>query len=77
MARRANSGLKAGQIIIGLIGLGGAIAGGWFFLNRTSDPHATTPSLNVDEYLERSASLEGNTYKFNGTVQGQLKRSPE
>ncbi|MGK0189586.1 MAG: hypothetical protein ACI9R3_005403, partial [Verrucomicrobiales bacterium] len=46
-------------------------------LNRTSDPHATTPSLNVDEYLERSASLEGNTYKFNGTVQGQLKRSPE
>ena len=77
MARRANSGLKAGQIIIGLIVLAGLIGGGWFFLNHGSDPHATTPTLDVTEYLERSASLEGNTYKFNGVVQGQLKRDKD
>ena len=77
MARRANSGLKAGQIITGLIVLGSVIGGGWFFLNHGSDPYATTPTLDINEYLERSASLEGNTYKFNGTVQAQLKRSSE
>lgn len=77
MARRANSGINTGQIIIGLILLACAVGGGWFFLTRTGDPHSTTPDLNVTDYLERSASLEGNTYKFNGTVQGQLKRDQD
>ena len=77
MARRAKSGLKPGQLITGLIILAAVVGGGWFVLNHGGDPHATTPTLDIAEYRDRAASLEGNTYKFTATVQEQLDRNEE
>ena len=77
MPRRAKSGLNIGQILIGFIILGAVVGGGWFFLAHGGDPYATTPTLDVNEYRDRSASLEGNTYKLTGTVQEQLDRSED
>lgn len=77
MGRRAKSSISALQILLGLFAIGALVAGGWLFLNHGSDPHATTPTLDVNEFRERSASMEGNAYKFFGTVQGQLSRSEQ
>jgi len=77
MARRAKTGLKAGQLFIGLVILAVVVGGGWIFLNHGGDPYATTPTLDIAEYRDRAASLEGNTYKLTCTVQEQLDRSEE
>lgn len=72
MARRARSKVNPIQIIL-LLGVGAAIiAGGYSFLNRSTDPFAGITPLSTAEYLENANSLSGNTYHVEGTIDDRL-----
>lgn len=72
MARRAQSGLKPAHIIAIAALLVGLIGGGWSLLNRGTDPMTGLTALSMEEYLESSNALSGNTYKVEGTIDNRL-----
>jgi hypothetical protein len=72
MARRAQSGIKPAHLIAILALLAGIIVGGWSLLNRGTDPMTGLTPLSMDEYLESSNALSGNTYKIEGTIDNRL-----
>jgi hypothetical protein len=75
MARRASSSAHPVWIVVALILATGAIAGGYFLFNRVSDPYRTMTVLPVNDYLENSNSLRGNTYKLDATISQSLEWS--
>lgn len=82
MPRRASSGVSRGQLI-GLALAVGGICIVAFLISRifTGDLGGAsgrgTSELNIQEYLENANSLRGNVYKVSGTVEEQLKWTPE
>ena len=72
MARRAQSGIKPAHLIAILALLAGIIVGGWSLLNHGTDPMTGLTQLSMDEYLESSNALSGNTYKIEGTIDNRL-----
>ncbi len=76
MPRRASSSVPIWVVLLCLVILGAAIAGGSFLYRRVSDPYRTLQPLDVAAYLESANSLRGNVYKINGTVGTSLSWSP-
>ncbi len=53
-----------------------AVAVGALLFNKSGDPYRTMTVLPVQDYLDNSNSLRGNTYKIDATVVESLKYSP-
>lgn len=81
MPRRASSGINAQQII-GLVVAIVLVAGIGFLLLKTFSHRSQAASsqrateLDVSDYLENANSLRGNVYAVTGTVEDQLKWTP-
>jgi hypothetical protein len=77
MARKKSSSLS--KILLPIAaGFFVIIALGFVFLgSKDKSTHRTVPSLNVEDYLENSNSLRGNTYKLEGKVAESLAWSPD
>lgn len=74
MARRAKSSFKPVHLI-GVFTLVGLLAYGGYSLMRRSGSDgnfAGTSDLDVQEYLENSNALSGNTYRIEGIVEERL-----
>jgi len=74
MPRRAQSGVNPAHwlgLIIILAVLGG---GGYFIMNRATDPLTGITELSADEFLENATALGGNTYKLEGIVDDRLDK---
>jgi len=76
MPRRASSSLNPLWIVLTLLLVVGAIAGGRFLFRGVSDPYRTIPPLEVGLYLESANSLRGNVYKITATISNALAWSP-
>jgi len=76
MARRASSSAHPVLIVVSVLLLIGAIAGGWALYKTVSDPYRTLTPMDVATYLDNANSLRGNVYKINGAVANQLAWSP-
>jgi hypothetical protein len=53
-----------------------ALAGGYFLFGRASDPYRTLTPLPIQDYLQNSNSLRGNVYKLDATIGQSLQWSP-
>jgi hypothetical protein len=53
-----------------------ALAGGYFLFGRASDPYRTLTPLPIADYLANSNSLRGNVYKLDAVVGQSLQWSP-
>lgn len=53
-----------------------ALGGGYFLFGRASDPFRGTSPLPVQDYLQNSNSLRGNSYKLDAVVAQSLQWSP-
>lgn len=74
MARRAKSSFKPTHLI-SVFALVGVLAYGGYSLMRRSGSDgnfAGTSDLDVQEYLENSNALSGNTYRIEGIVEERL-----
>lgn len=74
MARRAKSSFKPAHLI-SVFALVGLLAYGGYSLMRRSGSDgnfAGTSDLDVQEYLENSNALSGNTYRIEGIVEERL-----
>lgn len=73
MARRAQSGLKPLHITILVVLIGIALSVVWWLMNRGGDPMTGVTPLDPSEYLESAASLSGNVYRVEGTIDDRLE----
>jgi hypothetical protein len=76
MARRASSSAHPVWMLIAAVLLIGALAGGYLLFGKISDPYRTMTPLPVQDYLQNSNSLRGNSYKLEATVSQTLKVVP-
>ena len=76
MARRARSTQRFGPLLAGLAAALALIAAGGYFLGSSGKPYRTAPEFPVDQYLEESSSLRGNTYRLSGSVINSIAWSP-
>ena len=72
MARRANSSIRPLWIVVALVGLALAIAGGVVLQNHGGEPFRTVPALDLSDYLNNANSLQGNIYKIKGQITQSL-----
>ena len=63
-------------MLMGLVLVLAALAGGYFLFGRASDPYRTLTPLPVQDYLQNSNSLRGNVYKLDATIGQSLQWSP-
>lgn len=75
MARRASSPAHPAWMLIAVVLLMAAVAGGYFIYGRVSDPYRTMTPLPVRDYLENSNSMRGNTYKMEATIESSIEVS--
>lgn len=84
MPRRASSGISRGQIAgLSLVVLGVCVVA--FLLLRIlggdltggTGGRSTATELNITDYLENANSLRGNVYQVTGTIEEQLRWTPE
>ena len=75
MARRASSSAHPVWILIAVVILASAIAGGYLLFGRVNDPYRTLAALPAQDYLQNANSLRGNVYKLDATVVKQLEFS--
>lgn len=72
MSRRAQSGVRPTHWL-GLIAILAFVGGGGFFLmNRTTDPMTGITELSAGEFMENATALSGNEYKIEGVVDDRL-----
>jgi hypothetical protein len=76
MPRRASSRTHPVWLVVALILLAGALAGGAYLWVTLSDPYRTLATIDVPTYLDNANSLRGNVYKFTGTIDSELAWSP-
>jgi hypothetical protein len=76
MPRRASSRTHPVWLVVALLLLAGALAGGAYLWMTLSDPYRTLTAIDVPAYLENADSLRGNVYKFTGTIDSELAWSP-
>ncbi len=62
-------------MLIAVVLLMAAVAGGYFIYGRVSDPYRTMTPLPVRDYLENSNSMRGNTYKMEATIESSIEVS--
>lgn len=63
-------------LLVPVVVLGVAAAGGWFLLSGFLDPYRTVAPLDIPAYVSSARSLRGNTYKLEGEVLDSLAWSP-
>jgi hypothetical protein len=72
MSRRAQSGVRPTHWL-GLIAVTACVgAGGFFLMNRTTDPMTGITELSAGEFMENATALSGNEYKVEGIVDDRL-----
>ena len=76
MPRRASSSTNPVRLVVVLILVAGALAGGAYFWMTLSDPYRTLAPIDIAVYLDNANSLRGNVYKFSGTIDSELAWSP-
>ena len=76
MARRASSSAHPVWILLAVVLVIAAVAGGYLLFGKASDPYRTLSPLPITDYLQNSNSLRGNVYKIEGTVLQSLSWSP-
>lgn len=76
MPRRASSKTHPVWLVVVLILLAGALAGGAYLWVTLSDPYRTLTPIDVGTYLDNANSLRGNVYKLTGTIDSELAWSP-
>ncbi len=76
MPRRASSRTHPVWLVVALVLLAGALAGGAYLWISLSDPYRTLTPIDVTTYLDSANSLRGNVYKLTGTIDSQLTWSP-
>ncbi len=76
MPRRASSRTHPVWLVVALVLLAGALAGGVYLWISLSDPYRTLTPIDVATYLDSADSLRGNVYKLTGTIDSQLAWSP-
>jgi len=76
MPRRASSRTHPAWLVVALLLLAGALAGGAYVWSRLCDPYRTLTPIDVATYLDNANSLRGNVYKFTGTIDSELAWSP-
>jgi hypothetical protein len=76
MPRRASSRTNPVRLVVVLILVAGALAGGAYFWMTLSDPYRTLAPIDIGVYLDNANSLRGNVYKFSGTIDSELAWSP-
>jgi len=76
MARRRNSSIQPGWLILAVVLLLAAFLGSRIFHATASDPYRTIAPFDVAAYLENANSLRGNIYKVDGEVSNSLAWSP-
>ena len=76
MARRASSSAHPAWMLLAVLLVLAAVAGGYFLFGKASDPYRTLSPLPIADYLQNSNSLRGNVYKIEGTVAQSLQWSP-
>lgn len=76
MARRASSSAHPAWMLIAVVLVLAALGGGYFLFGRASDPFRGISSLPVQDYLQNSNSLRGNSYKLDAVVGQSLQWSP-
>jgi len=77
MPRRASSRTHPVWLVVALILLAGALAGGAYLWMSLSDPYRTLAPIDVPTYLDNANSLRGNVYKLTGTIDSELAWSPD
>jgi len=76
MPRRASSKTHPVWLVVALIVLAGAVAGGAYLWMTLSDPYRTLTRIDIPTYLDNANSLRGNVYKLTGTIDAELAWSP-
>lgn len=76
MARRARSAPRFGLLFGGLAAALLLIAVGGYLLGSRGVPYRTMPEFPVQEYLDTSTTLRGNSYRLSGAVLNALAWSP-
>ena len=76
MSRRARSTPRFGSLLAGLAAALILVAIGGYFLGSSGKPYRAAPEFPVDQYLEESSSLRGNTYRLSGSVINSIAWSP-
>jgi hypothetical protein len=76
MPRRASSKSSPLWLVVVLILLAGALAGGAYLWMSLSDPYRTLAPIDIPTYLDNANSLRGNVYKLTGTIDSELAWSP-
>ncbi len=76
MPRRASSKTHPVWLVVALVVVAGALAGGAYLWMAVSDPYRTLPPIDVAAYLDNANSLRGNVYKLDGTIDSALAWSP-
>jgi len=76
MARRASSSAHPVWMLMVVVLVLAALAGGYFLFGRASDPYRTLTPLPIPDYLQNSNSLRGNVYKLDAIVSQSLQWSP-
>jgi len=77
MPRRASSRTHPIWLVVALVFVAGALAGGAYLWMAVSDPYRTLPEIDVTTYLDNANSLRGNVYKLDGTIDSALAWSPD
>ena len=77
MPRRASSRTHPVWLVVALVVLAGALAGGAYLWISLSDPYRTLTPIDVATYLDSANSLRGNVYKLTGTIDSELAWSPD
>ena len=76
MARRASSSAHPVWMLMVVVLVLAALAGGYFLFGRASDPYRTLTPLPIQDYLQNSNSLRGNVYKLDAVIGQSLQWSP-
>lgn len=76
MHRRARSTPRFGSLLAGLAVALALVAIGGYFLGSSGKPYRTAAEFPVDQYLEESSSLRGNSYRLSGSVINSISWSP-
>jgi hypothetical protein len=76
MPRRARSAPRSGWLFAALGLVLVLVAVGGYFFGSSDQPYRAAPEFPVEQYLEESTTMRGNTYRLTGAVLNALAWSP-
>ncbi len=77
MPRRRSSPVPLTTWVLLVVPAAGAVYFGWRALRGPESPFPGVPELKSSDYFENANSLRGNTYQVTGTVEDNLRWSPD